>query len=69
MGRIHRSVAGSLCPVRMIRPLYWTWHAVSVKVTMQPCLQRTLIPIREATDKLGTTWPVRTVGRPLILTS
>jgi hypothetical protein len=38
MGRTHKSVLGSLYPVKITLPPYITKHAVFVKITIQPAL-------------------------------
>ena len=44
MGSVHRSVDGSLFPLKIIFPLYHMLHFVLVNNTLHPALQRTLMP-------------------------
>ena len=68
-GSVHKSVAGSLAPRKIIRSLYFTMHSLGVNVTSHPAVVRTRMPKSEATDRSGTMCPVRTVGSPSISTS
>ncbi len=65
-GTIHKSVAGSFSPRKIISSLYQTIHLSCVSVTSHPASVSTLIPKREAMDRSGMICPVRTKGRPLI---
>ena len=69
IGRVHRSVAGSFTPVKIIFPLYLTTHFSMSNLTVQPAAVSTRIPKREAIDNSGTIWPTRVVGRPGIIMS
>ena len=69
LGSVHRSVDGSLFPLKITFPLYHTSHFVLVNTTLHPALHRTLIPINEAMDNFGTTCPTSTFGRPGIVMS
>ena len=64
IGNTHKSVFGSLLPVKIIFPLYLTEHAVFVNITIHPTLHNIQIPMREATLRSGTTCPSSTCGRP-----
>ena len=67
IGRVHRSVVGSLIPFKITLSLYFTSHFVLVKVTSHPALHRTLMPMSEAMDNPGTMCPVKIIGRPGML--
>ena len=69
IGRVHRSVAGSFTPVKIIFPLYLTTHFLMSNLTVQPAAVRTRIPKREAIDNSGTICPMSVVGRPGIIMS
>lgn len=69
IGNVHRSVLGFLYPLAITIPLYITSQCDLLNVTVHPALHNTLIPINEATVRLGTMWPVSTVGRPGIVMS
>jgi len=69
MGKVHKSVEGSLNPRKITCPLYRTSHFMSSKTTLHPALHRGRIPMRDATVNDGTMCPVRTVGRPGIAMS
>jgi hypothetical protein len=64
MGRIHKSVFGSLRPLKITLPLYTTLNFLSSNITVQPALHRGRIPMRDATVSEGTMCPVNVLGRP-----
>jgi hypothetical protein len=68
-GNIHRSVAGSLCPRKIVSPLKMMSHLSSLNVTVQPALQSGRMPINDATARCRTMCPVKLVGRPGIFIS
>ncbi len=67
MGSIHKSVAGSLNPRKIICFLYITSHFDLVNSTEYPALHSTWMPINDAIVNLGTMRPVKIVGRPGIV--
>ena len=69
MGNVHKSVDGSLNPLKITFPLKSTSHFLSSNTTLQPALQRGRMPIREATVNEGTMCPNRIVGKPGMVTS
>ena len=69
MGRVHRSVDGSFFPRKITFPLYHTLHFFLVNNTLHPASHKTLIPINNAMDSLGTTCPTSTFGSPGIIMS
>ena len=52
-GSVHKSVLGSLNPVKIILLLYITSHLSSVNNTLHPCLHRTRMPMRDAMVNCG----------------
>ncbi len=68
-GRVHKSIAGSFAPFKIIVPLYQTMHLFLSNVTIHLASMRMQIPKREAIKRSRMMWPVRTVGSPLILMS
>jgi hypothetical protein len=64
IGRVHRSVLGSLYPCKIILLLYPTMHFSSLNVTVHPAFHNTLMPNSDAFLIPGTMCPVNTVGRP-----
>jgi hypothetical protein len=68
-GRVHRSVAGSFPPLKIILPLYQTVHCSWSNVTLQSASVSARISKMEAVDRSGMMWPVSTVGRPSIYMS
>jgi hypothetical protein len=58
IGRVHRSVVGSLIPFKITLFLYFTSHFVSVKISLHPALHITRMPMSEAIDNPGTICPV-----------
>ena len=68
-GNTHRSVLGSFVPRKIIFPLYLTYHAVSVNITLHPTLHKIQMPMSEATLRAGTMCPSSTCGNPGISTS
>jgi len=64
IGSVHRSVAGSLCPRKIMLLLYITSQYFLVNVTVHPTAHNSLIPISEAIDSFGTMCPVNFLGRP-----
>ncbi len=69
MGRVHRSILGSLYPCKITRPLYMTSHLTSSKTTLHPTLHRGWIPMSEAVFSAGMMCPVSVVGNPGIVMS
>jgi len=69
IGRVHRSVAGSFMPVKIIFPLYLTTHFLLSNLIVHPAAVRTRIPNREAIDNSGTMCPTSVVGSPGIMMS
>ena len=69
IGRVHKSVDGSLCPLSMIFFLKYTLHFLSSNTTLHPALHNTRIPNKEATARLGTMCPLSVVGSPWIMMS
>jgi hypothetical protein len=69
IGSVHKSVVGSLNPVKIVLPLYLTSHLSLSNVTVHPALQRGQMPMRDAMVNHGTMCPVKTVGRPGMLMS
>ena len=69
IGRVHRSVAGSFMPVKIMLPLYLTTHFLLSNLTVHPASVSTRIPNREAIDSSGTMCPTSVVGRPGIIMS
>ncbi len=63
IGRIHRSVARSFKPTKIVLSLYFTTHFLLSNWTVHPASVRTRIPNREAMDNSGTMCPTRVVGR------
>jgi hypothetical protein len=63
---VHRSVAASSSPRKMILPLYQTIHAWFVIITAHPASVNTQLPNREAMDRSGMICPVRTNGSPIM---
>jgi hypothetical protein len=69
IGRLQRSVWGSLYPLKTNLLLYMMSQYFSVNVTMHPVLHKILIPTNDAIVNPWTMCPVRTVGRPGIIMS
>ena len=69
MSSVHKSVDGSLFPVKITFPFYQTSHFVLVNNTLHPALHRTLMPINNAIDNFGTMCPTNTFGSPGIVMS
>jgi hypothetical protein len=69
IGSVHKLVAGSLTPRKIIFPLYITSHLDLVNTTVHPALHSTRMPINDAIVNLGTMCPVKIVGRPGIVMS
>jgi hypothetical protein len=69
IGRVHRSVAGSLCPRKIILLLYITSQYLLENVTVHPTAHNSRIPIRDAIDSFGTMCPESLSGRPGIIMS
>ncbi len=63
IGRVHRSVLGSLYPCKIFLLLYLTTHLSLSNVTVHPALHNTLMPNSDAISIPGTMCPVNTVGR------
>jgi hypothetical protein len=63
-GRVHRSILGSLSPLKIILLLHCTVHLCLSKVTFHPTSINTRIPNSKAIDKSGIMCPMRTKGRP-----
>ena len=64
MGSVHKSIDGSLFPVKIMFPLYHTSHFVLVNNFLHPALHRTLMTINDAIDNFGTTCPTNIFGSP-----
>ena len=64
IGRVQRSVQGSLYPLKIKFPLYMTSQYFSVNVTVHPALHKILIPTNDAIVNPQTICPVSIVGRP-----
>ena len=64
IGSIHKSVVGSLKPVKIVLPLSFTSKFELSKVTVHPVLQRGQMPMRDAMVNEGTMCPVKMVERP-----
>jgi hypothetical protein len=69
IGRVHRSVLGSLYPRKITLPLYTTSHLTSSNTTLHPTLYRGRIPISEAVFRSGMMCPVSVTDNPGILMS
>ncbi len=67
MGRVHRSVLGSLYPPKITHPLYMSSHLTSSKTTLHPTLHRGRIPMSKAVFSAGMMCPVSVVGYPGIV--
>ncbi len=67
MGRVHRSVLGSLYPCKITRPFYTTSHLTSLKTTLHPTLHRGWIPMSKAVFSAGMMCPVSVPGNPGIV--
>jgi hypothetical protein len=63
---IHKSVAGSFSPNKIISSLYQTIHLSRVNITSHPASVSTLIPKMEAMDRSEKICPVRTKGKSFI---
>jgi hypothetical protein len=68
-GSVHKSVDGSLCPVKITLLLKITLHFSLSNTTLHPALHRGRIPISDATFNDRRICPVSIVGRPGILMS
>jgi hypothetical protein len=68
-GRVHRSVARSFPPLKIILPLYRAVHCSWSNVTLHPASVSALISNREAMDRPGMLCPITMVGRPSIYMS
>ncbi len=69
IGSIHKLVAGSLNPHKIIFLLYIMSHFDLVNTTVHPALHSTRIPNNDAIINLGTMCPVKIVGRSGIVMS
>ncbi len=69
MGSVHKSVDGSLNPLKITFLLNITSHFLLSNITLHPALQRGLMPMSDAIVNGGTMCPVNVVGRPGILIS
>jgi hypothetical protein len=69
MGSIHKSVDGSLNPVKITFPLNITLHLLLSNTTLYPALQRGQMPMTDAINNDGTMCPVNILCRPVILLS
>jgi hypothetical protein len=67
IGTGHKSIYGSLNPVKITFPLNITSHFLLSNITLHPALQRGQMPMRDAIVNDGTMCPVNIVGRPRIL--
>ena len=68
-GRVHKSVAGSFTPRKIMAPLYRTMQLFLSNITVHPASVRTQMPNSEAIDRSGIMCPVSTVGSPSMLMS
>jgi hypothetical protein len=69
IGSIHKSVAGSLYPRKIIVSLYITSHFALVNTTVHLASHSTCMPINDAIVNLGAMCPVKITGRPGIVMS
>ncbi len=69
MGRVHRSLVGSLNPIKITFPLQMTSHFLSSKFTWHPALHNTQMPRSDAIIILGTMCPMSVNGKPGMVTS
>ena len=68
-GKVHRSVALSLLPCKIILLSYQTVHLNLSNQTLDPAAVKTRMPNREANNNSGMICPVRVMGRPLMCMS
>jgi hypothetical protein len=68
-GRVHRSVALSLPPCKIILLLHQTVHLRLSNRTLHAAAVKTLLPNRVATDNSGMIYHVRVTGQPLMCMS
>ena len=68
-GSVHKSVDGSLYPVKITLLLKITSHFSLSNYTLHPALHRGWIPIIDVTFNDGTICPVSIVGGPVIVTN
>jgi hypothetical protein len=66
IGRVHRSVLGSLYPVNITLSLYITLHSLLPKTTFHLALHSGQMPINDAVVNDGMICLVKTVGKPRI---
>ncbi len=64
MGNVHKSVDGSLYPLKITLPSNLTSHLLLSKITRHPALQSRCIPTSYATAKAGRMCLIRTAGKP-----
>jgi hypothetical protein len=64
MGNVHKSVDGSVYPLKITLPSNLTLHLSLSKITQQPALQSGRKPTSNANTKFGRMCPVRTVSKP-----
>ncbi len=69
IGRVHRSVVGSLYPCKIMLPLYTTSHFLLSNMTLQPTLYSKRMPMSDAIFKFGMIWPIKIAGNPGIFMS
>jgi hypothetical protein len=69
IGRVHRSVLGSLYSLKKTLPLYMTSYLTSSNTTLHPTLHRGQIPISKVVFRSGMMCPVSVTGNPGILMS
>jgi hypothetical protein len=69
IGRVHRSVLGSLYPLKITLPLYTTSHFSLSKTTLHPTLHRGQIPMSKAVLRSRRMCPVSVTGNPGIFMS
>ncbi len=67
IGSVHKSVAGSLNPRKIIVSLYITSHFALVNTMMHPASHSTWMHINDAIVNLGTMCSVKITGRPGIV--
>ncbi len=69
IGRVHRSILGSLYPLKITLSLYTTSHFSLSKTTLHPTLHRGQIPMSKAVLRSRMMCPVSVTGNPGIFMS
>jgi hypothetical protein len=64
IGRVHRSILGSLYPLKITLPTYTTSHFSLSKTTLHPTLHRGQIPMSKAVLRSRMMCPVSVTGNP-----